>query len=72
MELYLVKAQNDETDMTVGVATTEEKAQQMVDALEKMNYFANFSVDGFENLEYNYYKITPDTLELDAKTKIEF
>lgn len=54
MELYLVRAQNDENDMAIGVATTEEKAQQMVDVLRKTNYYANYSVDGFLNLEYNY------------------
>lgn len=72
MKLYLVRAVNDEMDITVGVATTEEKAQKMIDVLMQTNYYENFSSvdEAFESLEYFYSEIETDTLTLDQKNKI--
>ena len=63
MKVYNVRMQDDETDFTVGIATTEEKAQKMAEILSK--------VDGFENFEFNYFETETDVLVVNNK-RIEF
>lgn len=72
MKLYLVRVGNDEMDIAVGVATTEEKAQKMIDVLKQTSYYENLSSvdEAFRSLEYFYSEIETDTLTLDQKNKI--
>lgn len=56
MKIYCVRMFNDEVDIVVGYATTEEKAKKMINILS--------NTDGFECCEYEYYYVFTDTLEI--------
>ena len=63
MKIYCVRMFSDEVDMTVGYATTEEKAKQMIEFME--------CLDGYELYEYEYYWVYVDAIIVNDK-KIEF
>ena len=57
MKIYCVRMFDNEIDIIVGYATTEEKAKKMIDIL--------MAKDEFKDYEYEYYYAFTDTLEID-------
>ena len=58
--MYCVRMLSDEVDMIVGYATTESKAQKMIDIMHE--------ADGFESCyEYEYYEVFVDMLIINGK-----
>ena len=63
MKIYCVRMYSDDFDMTVGYASTEEKAKQMIDFME--------CLDGYEFYNYEYYLVYVDAIIVNDKN-IEF